>query len=125
MLTQDLFIHHVYFWLDNPESEEDHAALLAGLQALSKVPSIQQFHIADRIAGHVCARFAEAFDFFGADPNPMRNRQLWAEQTKFRQMLYQRSFGIFLACQHGLRAGLVQMSKDLKAMPQRQCSCPG
>ena len=45
MLTQDLFIHHVYFWLDNPESEEDHAALLAGLQALCKVPAIQQFHI--------------------------------------------------------------------------------
>jgi hypothetical protein len=45
MLTQDLFIHHVYFWLANPEKKEDHAALLAGLQALSKVPSIQQFHI--------------------------------------------------------------------------------
>ena len=45
MLSQDLFIHHVYFWLANPESKEEHAALLAGLQALSKVPSIQQFHI--------------------------------------------------------------------------------
>ncbi|MBN8720321.1 MAG: Dabb family protein [Sediminibacterium magnilacihabitans] len=45
MLTQDLFVHHVYFWLGNPVSQEDHAALLAGLQALSKVPSIQQFHI--------------------------------------------------------------------------------
>jgi hypothetical protein len=45
MLSQDLFIHHVYFWLANPESKEDHAALLAGLEALSKVPSIQQFHI--------------------------------------------------------------------------------
>jgi hypothetical protein len=45
MLSQDLFIHHVYFWLAKPESKEDHAALLAGLWALSKVPSIQQFHI--------------------------------------------------------------------------------
>jgi hypothetical protein len=45
MLSQDLFIHHVYFWLMNPSSKEDHAALLSGLQALSKVPSIQQFHI--------------------------------------------------------------------------------
>lgn len=45
MLTQDLFVHHVYFWLKHPESKEDRAALLAGLQALSKVPSIQQFHI--------------------------------------------------------------------------------
>lgn len=45
MLSQDLFIHHVYFWLAFPEKQEDHAALLAGLKALSKVPSIQQFHI--------------------------------------------------------------------------------
>jgi len=45
MLSQDLFIHHVYFWLAYPERPEDHAALLAGLKALSKVPSIQQFHI--------------------------------------------------------------------------------
>ncbi len=45
MLTQDLFIHHVYFWLTNPTSKEDHSGLLAGLQALSKVPSIRQFHI--------------------------------------------------------------------------------
>ncbi len=45
MLTQQLFIHHVYFWLNNPDSKEDHAALLRGLKALSKVPSIQQFHI--------------------------------------------------------------------------------
>ena len=45
MLSQDLFIHHVYFWLENPESKEDHVALLAGLEALAKVPSIQQFHI--------------------------------------------------------------------------------
>ena len=45
MLSQNLFIHHVYFWLAQPENKEDHAALLAGLQALSNTPSIQQFHI--------------------------------------------------------------------------------
>ena len=45
MLSKDLFIHHVYFWLANPRNKEEHAALLAGLDALSKVPSIQQFHI--------------------------------------------------------------------------------
>lgn len=45
MLSQDLFIHHVYFWLANPDSQEDRAALLAGLQSLTKVPSIQQYHI--------------------------------------------------------------------------------
>jgi hypothetical protein len=45
MLSQDLFIHHVYFWLSNPGSKDNHAALLTGLKALSKVPSIKQFHI--------------------------------------------------------------------------------
>lgn len=45
MLTKDLFIHHVYFWLSNSQNSEAHAALLTGLDALSKVPSIKQFHI--------------------------------------------------------------------------------
>jgi hypothetical protein len=45
MLTQNQFIHHVYFWLNDPGSHDNHAALLAGLQALSEVPSIKQFHI--------------------------------------------------------------------------------
>lgn len=45
MLSQNLFIHHVYFWLVNPESKEDHTHLLAGLNALNKVTSIQQFHM--------------------------------------------------------------------------------
>ena len=45
MLSQDLFIHHVYFWLENPDSKEDRDALLEGLKKLSAVPSIQQFHI--------------------------------------------------------------------------------
>ncbi|MES2004737.1 MAG: Dabb family protein [Bacteroidota bacterium] len=45
MLSQNLFIHHVYFWLAFPEKKEDHDALREGLQALSKVTSIQQFHI--------------------------------------------------------------------------------
>jgi hypothetical protein len=45
MLSTHHFIHHVYFWLANPGSKEDHAALQQGLQALSKVPAIKQFHI--------------------------------------------------------------------------------
>ncbi len=45
MLSQDLFVHHVYFWLENPDSVADREALLEGLSKLSKVPSIQQFHI--------------------------------------------------------------------------------
>lgn len=45
MLSQDQFIHHVYFWLQNPESREDYAALLEGLLKLKAVPSIKQYHI--------------------------------------------------------------------------------
>lgn len=45
MLSQDLFIHHVYFWLTNPNSQEDRDALIEGLKKLSTVPTIQQFHI--------------------------------------------------------------------------------
>lgn len=45
MLSQKLFVHHVYFWLEHPNSNEDKTALLEGLKKLSKVPTIQQFHI--------------------------------------------------------------------------------
>ncbi len=45
MLSQDLFVHHVYFWLEHPENKKEHAALLDGLKKLSAVPSIQQYHI--------------------------------------------------------------------------------
>lgn len=45
MLSQDLFVHHVYFWLVNPNSQEDRDALIEGLKKLSSVATIQQFHI--------------------------------------------------------------------------------
>lgn len=45
MQLQNIFIHHVFFWLNNPESKEDLEALLAGLDTLSSVRTIQQFHI--------------------------------------------------------------------------------
>jgi len=45
MLSQNQFIHHVYFWLENPTSTSDHGALLAGLNKLSAVSSILEFHI--------------------------------------------------------------------------------
>ncbi len=45
MLSPNQFIHHVYFWLSNPANAEDKASLRAGLEALSKVPAIKQFHI--------------------------------------------------------------------------------
>lgn len=45
MSLQNTFIHHVYFWLKNPESKEDLQKLVAGLEALSAVPEIKLFHI--------------------------------------------------------------------------------
>lgn len=38
-------VHHVFFWLKNPESKEDLAKLLAGLQTLRKIETIRKMHI--------------------------------------------------------------------------------
>ncbi len=40
-----MFVHHVYFWLKNPASKEDHARLLKGLQTLTKIETIKTVHI--------------------------------------------------------------------------------
>lgn len=38
-------IHHVFFWLKNPDSKEDQQKLIAGLQSLRKIKVIRQLHI--------------------------------------------------------------------------------
>lgn len=38
-------IHHVFFWLKNPDSKQDLEALLAGLQTLKKIKTVQQLYI--------------------------------------------------------------------------------
>src|SRR6516164_10643611 len=40
-----MFIHHVFFWLRNPDSREDLARLKEGLTKLTKVKTIHQAHI--------------------------------------------------------------------------------
>jgi Stress responsive A/B Barrel Domain len=45
MADNKTFIHHVYFWLNNPESKEDRDKLIEGLKKLSKVKTIGSFHI--------------------------------------------------------------------------------
>jgi hypothetical protein len=42
---KQMFIHHVYFWLKNPDSKEDKTKLIEGLRRLSKVKTIKSFHI--------------------------------------------------------------------------------
>ncbi len=43
--TSHPFIHHVYFWLDKPDSREDLEKLLAGLKKLSAVKTIKVSYI--------------------------------------------------------------------------------
>ena len=38
-------IHHVFFWLNNSDSEADKNALIDGLNTLRAIPSIQRMHI--------------------------------------------------------------------------------
>ncbi|NII24644.1 Dabb family protein [Pseudoflavitalea sp. X16] len=44
-MAENKFIHHVYFWLKNPDSKEDKAKLVAGLKKLATVKTIKWFHI--------------------------------------------------------------------------------
>ena len=40
-----MFIHHVYFWLKNGDSESDKTKLIEGLRKLSNVTTIKKFYI--------------------------------------------------------------------------------
>ena len=45
MSDNSIFIHHVYFWLNKPESKEDFEELVAGLRKLSAVKTIKTFYM--------------------------------------------------------------------------------
>ncbi len=38
-------IHHVFFWLKNPSSEEDKQKLLDGLETLRKIETVKKLYI--------------------------------------------------------------------------------
>jgi hypothetical protein len=38
-------VHHVFFWLKNPDSKEDLAKLIAGVKSLSKIETIKHIHV--------------------------------------------------------------------------------
>lgn len=42
--TYPKLIHHVFFWLKNPQSKEDLAKLLAGLRTLTKIETVRGAH---------------------------------------------------------------------------------
>jgi hypothetical protein len=43
--TKNLFVHQVYFWLNNANSQEDLKKLVEGLEKLAKVKTIKMSHI--------------------------------------------------------------------------------
>ena len=45
MLSQNQFIHHVYFWLQNPGSQEDTHSLIEGMKSLTGISTIVTSHI--------------------------------------------------------------------------------
>jgi hypothetical protein len=45
IIKTDGFIHHVFFWLKNPESKNDLQQLIEGLNLLSNASTIKDFHI--------------------------------------------------------------------------------
>jgi len=45
MSLSGAFIHHVYFWLNDPDSKEDLNALVAGLKKLAPLKLIRDYHI--------------------------------------------------------------------------------
>ncbi len=42
---EEIFVHHVYFWMNDGKTEKDKAKLLEGLKTLKKVEVIKTAHI--------------------------------------------------------------------------------
>ena len=38
-------LHHVFFWLKNPESKEDLAKLVAGVKSLAAIETVRSIHV--------------------------------------------------------------------------------
>ena len=38
-------VHHVFFWLKNPESKADRDKLIAGIKALKKIETVKEIHV--------------------------------------------------------------------------------
>lgn len=45
MIQDTPLIHHVFFWLNNPDSVEDRDALIAGVRALGEIPQVKGIHV--------------------------------------------------------------------------------
>jgi len=38
-------LHHVFFWLKNPDSESDRAELIAGIKSLAAIEAVRAIHV--------------------------------------------------------------------------------
>ncbi|TDO22933.1 Dabb family protein [Pedobacter duraquae] len=38
-------VHHVFFWLKNPDSKTDRDQLIAGVKTLAKIPTVRKVHV--------------------------------------------------------------------------------
>lgn len=45
MIQDTPLIHHVFFWLKNPDSVEDRDALVAGIRGLGEIPQVKGVHV--------------------------------------------------------------------------------
>lgn len=43
--TPPKLVHHVFFWLKNPDSQEDLARLLAGIRGLARIETVRGIHV--------------------------------------------------------------------------------
>ncbi|MEJ7556861.1 MAG: Dabb family protein [Pedobacter sp.] len=45
MKSKTPVVHHVFFWLKNPESKADKDKLIAGIKALKKIETVKDIHV--------------------------------------------------------------------------------
>jgi hypothetical protein len=43
--TMPKLLHHVFFWLKNPDSAADRAKLIAGVKSLAKIETVRSIHV--------------------------------------------------------------------------------
>ena len=44
-MTSPKLVHHVFFWLKNPDSKADLAQLLAGIRGLAAIETVRGIHV--------------------------------------------------------------------------------
>ncbi len=45
MLNDNVFVHHVFFWLANPSNQSEYQQLLSGIKSLANVSSVKDIYV--------------------------------------------------------------------------------